>query len=407
MESAQIKFVPGQFQSFITTRKFALGNSGAEVQDGMEVLFDGTTAEVAGTRFTLPQLRGAVKAGWLVPAESYDAEAVVVRPSANIQVRPAVNMNSNPLAPPQRSPITTAETDEQVVMTRGQRTAAAQQQTQQARGNRTAAAQPARGAGVARSFNGNLDVDAGGAEYGIPVGRTLLTPAKAVTEVTRDSVGQAIMAADKVKVQPGQGITEEEMLSRMSPEDQEAYLAKKEAARAGVTSRLNPNYSGPAVTQYEKPAHGSRVVGSVKTARTQSSEGISAKVTTGGGTEVYDPTGTGGQVQETVVESEGIRFSNTNGPKKGFQPLQPAAVEEPTVSKIEKDGTAEARKQIAKAICPDFPADQYNFSDHWKRRLAMIRLNYEGRADIIRAIFAAESDDFKKVLFEEFPDVFA
>ena len=37
---------------------------------------------------------------------------------------------------------------------------------------------------------------------------------------------------------------------------------------------------------------------------------------------------------------------------------------------------------------------------------AMIRLNYETRSDIIQAIFMAESDDFKKVLLEEFPEVF-
>jgi hypothetical protein len=36
----------------------------------------------------------------------------------------------------------------------------------------------------------------------------------------------------------------------------------------------------------------------------------------------------------------------------------------------------------------------------------MIRLNYENRPDIIRAIFAAESDEFKKLLVEEFPEAF-
>ena len=74
-------------------------------------------------------------------------------------------------------------------------------------------------------------------------------------------------------------------------------------------------------------------------------------------------------------------------------------------SRIENDGTADYRRMVAKTLCPDFP-DDYSFSDHWKRRLAMIRLNYENRSDIIRAIFAAESDEFKKLLIDEFPEAF-
>lgn len=400
MEPTQIKFTPGQPYTFIATRKFALGSTGVDILDGMEVLFDGSTVEVNGQRFNVPQLRGSLKLGWLVLAEDYDPEAPPApRMSANIQVRSAVSNNQNPMAPPTRAPITTAESDERVVMTHGQRTAAASQATQAAR----AAARPAGGGGVARSFGGGGDVEVGGAEFGIPVARSLLTPAKAVTEVTRDSVGQAIMAADKVKVQPGQGLTEEQMLASMTEEDREAYLAKKEAARANVTSRVNPNYSGPPITKVAAAPATARQVGRVKTSRSQTVEGITATVTTGGGTETFDASGSSRPAEQTVTEIEGMRFTNTNGPKRGAQAV-PA--DDQIVSKIEKDGTADARKKIAKALCPDFP-EEYGFSDHWKRRLAMIRLNYEGRADVIRAIFAAESDDFKKVLMEEFPEAFA
>ena len=74
-------------------------------------------------------------------------------------------------------------------------------------------------------------------------------------------------------------------------------------------------------------------------------------------------------------------------------------------TKIEKDGTLDARKVVAKALCQDFP-DTYDFGQQWKKRLANIRFNFEDRPDVIRAIFAAESDDFKKVLLAEFPEVF-
>jgi hypothetical protein len=75
-------------------------------------------------------------------------------------------------------------------------------------------------------------------------------------------------------------------------------------------------------------------------------------------------------------------------------------------AKINKDGTADVRRKIAKALCADFP-ELYDFGDHWKRRLARIQLDYADRPDVIRAIFAAESDDFKTVLLSEFPEAFA
>jgi len=400
MDTTQIRFVPGQLLSFVSTRKFALGATGIDILEGMEVLFDGSTVEVNGLRFNVPQLRGSLKLGWLVPVDEYDPEAPIEpRMSANIQVRAAVTSTQSLTVPPVRAPIVTTESDERVVMTKGQRSAAANQATAAVRQQQT----QQRGGGVARSFGGAEGVDVGGAEFGVPVTRSLLTPAKAVTSVTRESVGQAIMAADKVKVQPGQGLTEDQMLASMTDEQREEYLAKKESARAVVTARVNPNYSGPATSQVQATS-ANRVIGRVRTARTQTSEGVTAKVSTGGGTEVFDASGYSEPAQKSTIEVEGMRFTNTNGPKRGV--AMETSTEEQVVSKIEKDGTADARKRIAKALCPDFPED-YGFSDHWKRRLATIRLKYESNHSVIRAIFAAESDDFKKVLLEEFPDSFA
>jgi hypothetical protein len=406
MEPNQIRLIPGQPLLFVATKKFALGSTGVDVLEGMELLFDGSTVEVNGMRYTMPTLRGSLKLGWLVLAEDYDPDAVEApRVSANIQVRAAVNTSSNPMAPPQRAPITTAESDERIVMTRGQRTEASNQTTQAARQQHI----QRQAGGVARQ-TGKAEIEIGGAEFGVPVSRQFKTAANARTEVTPNSVGQAIIAADKIKIDPGEGLSEEQMLAAMTDEQRDAYLAKKEAAKANVTSRLNPKWNGPPVSQVQSTQP--KTVGRVRTARTQTTEGVTATVTSGGGTEVYDPTGMGGQTQQTVVEHEGIRFTNTNtqAPKRAAVPPPPLTsqlpTEESTTSKIEKDGTADQRRKIAKTLCPDFP-DNYNFSDHWKRRLAMIRLNYEGRADVIRAIFAAESDDFKKVLMEEFPEVFS
>lgn len=445
----QIKFRPGQMIAFLSTKSFALGNTGYTIAEGMEVLFDGTNVEVGGHKFVLPTLRGALKLGWLVLPEQYD-EAMdnpMAAPTANIQVRSANDLGSNPMQPAKKTAITTIESDERVVMSRGQRAQAATQQTQQVR-----AQQGRAGGGVARSFSGGGGLDVGGAEFGVPVARTLLTPARHETKVTPDTVGQAIIAAEKVKVQPGEGLSESEMLARMSEEERADYLAAKEARKGDVMSRTvgyvpppaqttnlaaynqmggggggrtasaQPTRQQPQRAVQAQQAAPSRVVAQVQGSRTVQTEGASVALSVGGGTEIADMSGMTGQVHESVVEAEGMTFRNTNGPKKAFPNMQqtspapqqaapvpqqqPAFVDDGTQSRIEKDGTADARKQIAKAICKDFP-DEYSFSDHWKRRLAMIRLNYEGRTDVIRAIFAAESDDFKKLIMEEFPEAFA
>lgn len=441
----QIKFRPGQMVQFLSTKSFALGNTGYTIAEGMEVLFDGTNVEVGGHKFVLPTLRGALKLGWLVLPENYD-EAMdnpMGAPTANIQVRSANDLGANPMQPAKKTAITTIESDERVVMSRGQRAQAATQQTQQVR-----AQQGRAGGGVARSFSGG-GLDVGGAEFGVPVARTLLTPARHETKVTPDTVGQAIIAAEKVKVQPGEGLSESEMLARMTEDERADYLAAKEARKGDVMSRTvgyvpppaqttnlaaynQGNQSSGGRTASAQPARQqpqraaqvqpaqSRVVAQVQGSRTIQTEGASVALSVGGGTEIADMSGMTGQVHESVVEAEGMTFRNTNGPKKAYPNMQPASpapqpqvqqqasmpVDDGTQSRIEKDGTADARKSIAKAICRDFP-DEYSFSDHWKRRLAMIRLNYEGRIDVIRAIFAAESDDFKKLLLEEFPEAFA
>jgi hypothetical protein len=427
----QMNFRPGHMVSYISTRNFALGSTGYNVQAQMEVLFDGTNVEVGGQRFVLPTLRGAIKLQWLIPSEQYDPDAPIeANPSANIQVRAANDLGQNPMQPTKKTSITTVESDERIVMSRGDRAQAAHQHTQQVR-------QQQRTGGVARQTGQRSGIEMGGAEYGVAVSRSFLTPARAETKVTPDTVGTAIRNAELVKVQPGEGISEDQLLAQMTDDQRHQYLAEKEARKSDVMSRMAGYVPPPATTTnmaaYNQPGQAprqapaqsprtvvaaqpqSRVVGQVPQGqRTSQTEGINTTLSTGGGVEIADYAGTGGKPKESVTEQEGITFRNTNGPRKpapGMNQVQPQQASslpagEEVQSRIDKDGTAEARKNIAKAICKDFPAE-YEFSDHWKRRLAMIRLNFETRLDVIRAIFAAESDDFKRVLIEEFPEAFA
>jgi hypothetical protein len=428
MTTDQIRYRPGQMEKYITTKSFELGNSGQKVLDGMEILFDGTNAELNGSRMVLPTLRGAVRLGWMVLEDQYDPDAgASPNISANIGFRPANDLGQNPLAPPKRISAAVVESDERVVMNRGERTAAAQQQTIQAR-----AQQGRAGAFVAR---GNAP-DVGGSEFGVEVNRILQTPAKSALQVTPNTVGAAISQANQVKIQPGQGITEEQLLAAMTEDEREAHQTAKEARKADVLTRFVGYVPPPAQTTNlavnnqtqpkrtepkartmvaSEPRQVARIASAVQP---KTVEGVSVGVTTGGGTEIFDASGSDGVPQQSVVQAEGMTFRNTNGPKKAFPGVTPATpvaqpqraaqeedYPEEQPSHIERDGTADARRMTAKMICSEFP-DEYDFNDHWKRRLALIRFKYEKNYGVIRAIFASESDDFKRLLLEEFPEAF-
>jgi hypothetical protein len=104
-------------------------------------------------------------------------------------------------------------------------------------------------------------------------------------------------------------------------------------------------------------------------------------------------------VKTTRVE-DGITFSNTNVPDQTHTPRpRAAAVQTPEVS-------PDIRLRIAQAWCPDFPSS-YDFSASPKKKLARLQADFEDRPDVLRAVFAAESDEFKAQLVAEFPQAFS
>lgn len=376
----QIKFRPGEKQAFISTRSFALGNTGAQVPKGSEILFDGSTVEFAGMSYPFPQLRGAIKTGWLVPAKSYDETNVEYdRPqAANIQVRHATQ-GGNPMQPQQKMTIATTQSDEREVGSVKNHAA----QTKQ--GNTT--------------YQRGMPLNAGGTEIqsqdGVAV-RTLKTASgqkakEQRTVLTADSVGQALQAANKSGViDPGQGITESEMLDRMSEGDRETWLAQKEAAKA----KYMPN----------EPPQARMIVSTVKSTKETQSEGMTVKNDVGHGIEIADMAGTAsGPAKQSVRVEDGITFRNTNGPERKPQP-HPRS-EEAQRPVMAKDGTEDVRRTIAKALCSDFPTN-YDFAQPAKKKLARLQADYEDRPDVLKAVFAAESDEFKSVLVSEFPRAF-
>lgn len=382
----QIQMQAGKFQPFMVTRTFALGQTGISVPAGSEVLFDGTIVEYGGQRISLPQFRGAIRMGWVVPSADYDPNdqsASIPRP-AGVQLRHSTQ-GGNPLDPANHArpvaPVTTDEQERSVGNVRAMADAA--QDRNKNRTYRTGMENRAMSAAEAS----RIQVEP---QDGTPV-RSLTTSAKSNTVLTAESAGGAISEANQAgRIQPGRGITEEEMMSQMTAVQRAEYLATKNAHKAAYV---------PVDDQHVR-----QVVGSVQSPQVRESEGFTVTPSVGGGTMTADLGGTGGasRAQQAVMESEGMTFRTTNGPKKDVQVVQPAAPRPP----VNISGTEDARRKIAKMMCPDFP-DLYNFDDATRKKIARIQADFEDRPDIIKAIFAAESDEVKARLLEEFPSVFA
>lgn len=376
----QVAYRTGQMQTFIATRGFALGSTGLQITKGMEIEFDGTKAIVDGSEAVMPQLRGAIRQGWLVLAEDFDEDDLEAqRPmAANIQVRhPTQGGNPFDGKTPTKKIATIAEADEREVGNTASHAAAA----------RTANQNYRHGQPLKHEVGSSVNM-----QDGVPV-RTLKTAAggramNARTILTAESLGEQIRKAENVQIEAGQGLSESDYLERMSEQERSEYLAKKEAARSRYADAT------PVVKK----------VARVKAAKTETREGVTATVKTGGGIETADPIDVGGKVEVSEHTEDGIVFKNTNGPKKKGAEPHPRA-EEANQPVMLKDGTAEARRKIAKAMCADFP-DNYDFAAPPRKKLARLAADYEDREDILRAVFAAESDDFKALLVKEFPQVF-
>jgi hypothetical protein len=376
----QIAFRAGQKQHFIAARTFALGKTGVSVPKGTDVLYDGSVAVVGGAEYQVPEMRGAIRAGWLVPEAHFDENDMSAeRPiAANIQVRPADG--GNPMHRPNMSAMPAAtETDEREVGNTASHARAVNQRNTNHRPQTPISANPGTTAEM---------------QDGIPVRRLKTASGEKAkhsrTVLTAESAGSAIRAAENVQIDAGQGVTEEEMLDRMAPEARDEYLAKKDSIRARYVD------TAPQVV--------SKIVGKESGRKEQA--GMTSTVSTARGSQdVFDAQGHDtGKAAVKSFEQDGIKFTTTNGPSNKEQPSARSAEAHKPV--MLKDGSADVRRMVAKQLCQDFPVN-YQFEQATRKKLARLQADYEDRPDVIRAVFAAESDEMKSLLIQEFPQAFS
>ena len=362
-----------QMERYRATRDF--GMSDMTIQRGMSIEWDGYHVRVAGRpQQAMPTFKGAIKARWAVPEAEYNAAAPAARPqSAGIKVRPADT--GNPINRQPSVMVATTEAEESVVGDYQAHAAQVRKTNQRPRSASMAVtAEP---------------------QDGVPV-RTLQTLANSRdgvrTTLTGSNTYQAMQEATNVQIEPGRGMTREELLERMSPEQREQYMAEIEARRSAYVSEQTPVQRGP-------EAQG-EVLATLEAPEGVESMGIKLNTTVGGGTDTVDLGSLGdAPAEQGVIEVEGMRFRTTNGPRKAESRAR-RSVASPSLE------TMDPRRVIARSICGDFP-DQYDFDAPSRRKIARLRADFEDRADVIRAVAAAETDgEVKALLVSEFPEAF-
>lgn len=387
--STPITYKPNQKQLFMSTRTFTMGNDGHTIPEGSEIEFDGTFVSYEGLApVMMPQLRGAIRAGWLVPSKVYDPNdhSASIPQSAGMTMRAAEG--GNPMNPKPRQEVNMdIESEEREVGDVDAHAAATRQRNvENYRRKRTPQTESTAGTRSGGYVEPQEEIEVPGVKFQTMAGEK----AKRIsTNITM--AGTAIAAAQKVKIKPGRGRTREELIrdaiARGGLMNDE--LAEYEKELASMRARHGVVATPTVVNRVREPEiH-------------QQREGFDLSLSVGGGTEIADLGGTGGagKDQETVIEVEGMKFTNTNGPKKGTR-----LVATPPKSNGADDALC---RRIAKAVCPDFP-DDYVFTDPTRKKIARIQADYDDRPDVIRAVAAAETDvEVKRQLVEEFPEVFA
>ena len=414
MPSDQIRYQLGVPMHFISTRNFSLGVINGQpynLSKGTDIFFDGTTVDVAGSRFPLPQLRGAVRTGWLVPAAVYDENDMSAeRPRvAGIQVRHAAD-GGNPLRPNQANfaRATEEDIDEREVgdVNNHARQTRDRNASRRERRPRDPNVQPG------RRYTGSIwqvePQDGVEVRSGFATADSAGESARNIPPSRIDYSGEVIARADRVQIQPGEGVTEEQMLEGMDPQDREEYLAEKEAYRS--------RYVQVAPVQRTIIADPSphRVVGRVANHGAETREGIRTQLSTGNGIDAIDLSGyDAAPARQGVVTQEGMTFRTTNGPEREIQPTARGDAGSSGAQVVRtvgqnvtmREAPADIRRMVAKQVCPDFP-DNYDFGGSPRKRLARLQADYEDRVDVLRAVFAAEGDEMKNMLVAEFPHAF-
>ena len=238
---ADLQLVTGTFRSFRATVRFHLGKIQQDVIKDDVVEFDGTTLKLGGVPHALPELRSAVKAGWLTPVESSVSD--YVPQPANVKVRAAMDKDKG------KTVSTEVQQDETFV------------------GNARKASSPEGGSRATTTDGVRIESK----KFNATVVRDTEGDGRAVGPSTKKSVPTGGDATEgepvaKIKTAAKKSFTLDGSTSMNADTDAGADVTSVVEHLRGVPSKVTPSADDGEITREGQSSDGGKVIANVKTA---------------------------------------------------------------------------------------------------------------------------------------------
>ncbi len=346
----EIQWRRGNFVKLYSKMKIRIGgqNNTTDVYPGDEIEYDGSVAKHAGAEFPSPQLRSAVQRDWFSLTQEDSDTGVAASDTGSRNIARATSVNRDLSRVQRTSSMTTTSSDEDEVMQVSDRAPAKKGQSPRV----LTASDNRRIRGMA--------VNSPDADVGTPVeiGRVRVPTNQVFKDSTNTSAANRLI----------------DSLENMTPK---AHLFDREVEREGIRVRTNV---GAVRREVEIAEQDDGVnVGPVRHSKRASAEGI------------------------TVKDTSNIREERAAADRASRQPAKPARAAKPVkkaAPPIKIDPNLPPRVKTALRVDPKFPVD-WSFSGKLSDRLAAVKAHGPNQK-FIQALYAAEGDQFRKVLEKEF-----
>jgi len=338
----------GDYQKFYANMKVRIGantHNLVAIEAGDELEYDGTMLRYAGAEVPQPSLRGAVKAGWLSSAsDQQGVHIATTNPSRNIAKAQTVNTDLSRVQRGVPRVMETDSLDEETVLRVDDRG----RDNGTRHGDRKILTSSDR-----RSVRGmEVQNSADDSQDGAPVGR-IRSAAKASFDVSKDTAYSNTMR-------------------KLNEPDAIGKAKINKITREGVEITTNVGRVDRTIT--EDIGDEGVTVASVRHTSRASSEGIDIK----------DTSGTHRKADKKSQKVESYRNETTD---------------------LVINTKIPARVRIARHIDPSFPAS-WPFEGKMAERLERVK-NYDSLSPLfLEALYAAEGDNFRKVLHTEYSKQF-
>jgi hypothetical protein len=339
-----------------------------DIREGEYIKFDGVKAEVNNSEYHVRHLGAAIEDNWLVHEDEYQGRGQrnPGNPSAGIDVSQAVGDGSSDLS---SDSVDVAEEEKQVAEVDDHEELREQAKDSYDNGASRPDPQTMSKANEASSASSQSDMEVQQNQDGQVVASDFKSPTKSTTSLDGRNASR-------------QGV------NRKIKETESAVKRENSPQKSKEVSKESPSQQRDKVSQKRQdvPQTGSQPMEDMGMSSTP------------------DPSPS--RTEESPVEPTPSQRS----PDTSQQDLQTKTEESTTdteddgVSETLDPETKEGRFQAIKLANPELP--DFDFSEHWATRMKTLREKYSDHRDMIRAVYAAESEKIKSRIEDQFSEYF-